>query len=100
MSKGTDPTLAGCFNDPVKKLKRLREQHDILKQTVRELEGKIRIVEHELRECGENIPSSVLECCGMCQPYCIEKCGTRKQCLIEQEKPPTVFDLKDWPRKL
>ena len=41
----------GAFNNPAKRLKRLKEQHAHLKSHVAELEDKIGIIEHEMREC-------------------------------------------------
>lgn len=43
----SDPTMAG-IKDPVKRLNRLREQRDILKEHIKQIEDKIYCIEHEM----------------------------------------------------
>ena len=47
MSKGVDPTMAG-ITDSSKRLARLKEQRDILKSHIEQLEDKIYCIECEI----------------------------------------------------
>lgn len=40
----------GDVKDPARRLKRLREQRDTLREHVAQLEDKIAIIEHEIRD--------------------------------------------------
>lgn len=92
MNHGVDPTISG-IKDPVKKLKRLREQYDILKAHCKELQEKINLTYLDIQRT-QNEVSGVCPC----HTTITEVNGIFDE--DEVDDRPGFVPERDWPRKL
>ena len=91
-NKGVDPTISG-IKDPVKKLKRLREQYDILNAHCEELKEKINLTYLDIQRTQNEISGN--------HPH--HTAITEVNDIFdgdEVDDRPGFIPERDWPRKL
>jgi hypothetical protein len=89
------------IKDNARKLTKLRERKVHLEKLIEITKDQICGVEQEMMRCGTDLPSSVVKCCGMCQPNCSVHyqttggCGCHHQCLKEQQDHLVVIGVDE-----
>ena len=86
---GVDPTISG-IKDPVKKLKRLREQYDILNAHCKELKDKINLTYLDIQRTQNEVSGN----------HSHHTTITEVDRLFDEDDRPGFVPERDWPRKL